>query len=141
MDNRDRVGSRTALDLGRFCGERLLLQRSTWVHTPTTNPMRLGGSSRGYFTRVTLVMTVVWGTTATMNVTCKVSGNGTDYGWIQACTSATPHNCGPKTWQWVVADGTTFALDFEANYRYLICQADDPGTGNGTVTMHAITGR
>ena len=106
--------------------------------TPATNAIRMGGVY-GYYTRLTLVMTVVWGTTTAMDVSCKVSGNGTDYGYIQRCTSAAVHDCANRVWEWVPADGTTFALDFETNYPYTICEFT--GTGTGTITAHAIRGR
>lgn len=105
--------------------------------TPETEIIRMSGPA-GHYRRVSFVMEIVWGTTATLNVKCKYSGDGTNYGWIQRCTSAATHDCGDRVWQWVAADGTTPTLDLEVNYPYLVCQFDDPGAGNGTIQVHTI---
>jgi hypothetical protein len=108
--------------------------------SPQTLPIRMGGiGTSGYYTRLTLIQTIVWGTTAQLDLKCKASSDGVSYSWIQSCEGTVPYDCKDRVWRWVAADGTTPALDIETNYAYMICQWT--GTGTGTVTASAIKGR
>lgn len=109
--------------------------------TPATTAIRMDDRDSGYYTRLSLVMTVVWGTSTEMIVKCKASADGTNYGWVQRCTSESTHNCEDRKWKWEPTDGTTFTLDLETNYSYVICQADDAADGTGTVVIDVMRGR
>lgn len=108
--------------------------------TPTTSAFQMDGDG-GYFTRLSLVMTVVWGTSVIMNVRLKYSYDGVAYGFVERCTSAATHICAPRVWQYKVADGTVPTLDYETNYPFMIAEFDDPADGTGTVSPIVIRGR
>jgi hypothetical protein len=108
--------------------------------TPATTSMELDGKE-GAFDKLTIEMTVVWGTSVIMNVQCRESTDDSSYKWIQRCSDDAIHNCSPRTWQWEPADGTALALDLSTNYPYLQCTFDDPNDGSGTIVASAIRGR
>jgi hypothetical protein len=99
------------------------------------------GSPSDYFSRITLLMTVVWGTSVLLNVTGEYSWDGTNFFAISRCTSAVTHDCTARTWQFDPTDGTTLALEYPINARYVRFTFTDPGAGNGTIVVSAVKGK
>jgi hypothetical protein len=124
------MGSMSAINTG-FATARSL------ADTPVSSVIPMDGVG-GTFDRLTVLMTVVWGDSTVMNVKLQVSSNGTDYFWVQRCTSATIHNCGDRIWRWTPEDGTAPALDIATCYPFVKIQFDDPNDGTGTIVASVI---
>ena len=105
----------------------------------TTEPIDMEVAG-GTYTRLSMPMTIVWGTTTTMEL--RLLGGDTETGTytnVTRCTSAAIHVCKPRRWQFAAADWSSLAprLDFvEAGYRYLKVQVV-AGSGSGTITATA----
>jgi hypothetical protein len=109
--------------------------------TSSTINMGGGGTTSDYFTRTTLLMTVVWGTSVLLDVTVEVSWDGTNFFTDSRCTSAPTHDCSIRKWQFDPTDGTTFDLSWEPNAPYVRFTFTDPGAGSGTIVVSVIKGK
>jgi hypothetical protein len=107
--------------------------------SPESNAIPMDDSG-GYYNRLSVLPTFVWGTTTKITLKVKYSFDGTNYFWVQRCTSAVEHDCADRQWAWETADGTTPGLDFETNYPYLKL-VFSCASGNGTVKAGAIRGK
>lgn len=107
----------------------------------TSSAINMGkGQATTYFSKVTLLMTIIWGGTVLLDITGEYSWNGTDFFTIMRCTSATTHICDPRKWQFDPTDGTTLSLGYPTNAPYLRFTFDDPGTDTGTIIVSVIKG-
>ena len=104
--------------------------------TITTSTIVLDGSST-YANQISVMMTVVWGTSTAMQVTAEVSYDGSTWYQVTRCSEAATHDCGQRVWEFEVADGTAHALDFSTGYRYIRFTFDDSADGTGTITAEA----
>lgn len=99
--------------------------------------MQLDG---GAYTRLSVPLTIVWGTTTSVEL--RLLGSDTEsgtYANVTRCTSAAVHVCKPRRWQFVAADwsGLVPRLDFvSTRYRYLKVQVV-AGSGTGTIIATA----
>jgi len=108
--------------------------------TPVSNGIHMDGNA-GFVDKVTLLLTIVWGTTALLDITAEVSWDNTNWYDVMRCTSAATHDCAPRKWQYDPTDGTTPTLEWETGAKYIRFTFDDPGTGNGTVIASAVMGQ
>jgi len=105
----------------------------------TTDPidMQLDG---GTYTRLSMPLTVVWGTTTALELRLLESDTETGtYSVVTRCTSAAAHVCAPRRWTFASSawSGLTPRLDFVgARARFLKVQIV-AGAGTGTVLATA----
>jgi len=96
------------------------------------------GKTGGFATsELALIFAVTAGTTTQVDVQCKESADGTNYGWIAHCTDANPSTCAPQVLQFDVSSDTLHSFVVKNRARYVICQFDDTSDGTGTIVVRA----
>jgi hypothetical protein len=101
------------------------------------DPAGSGGGQA--FTKLSIPLTVVWGTSATFELRLQGSNDGTTWRYVTRCTSAEVHVCKPRRWSLAAADWGALqpVLTFtETDYRWLRFELV-AGAGTGTILASA----
>ena len=132
-------GSESDREKARGAVEHIFATAQALSGGVTSSAIDMGATpAAGYYTRVVLEMTVVWGTSTTMDVTGEYSSNGTDWFAISRCTSAATHICAPRKWQFDPTDGTAVSLEYMVGAPWVRFTLEDAGAGTGTVVVSAV---
>jgi hypothetical protein len=105
--------------------------------TPVTDSINMEASRPT--NQLSLTLSVTPGTSATVNVYCEESLDGTTWSRISLCDNATPSTCKPELRTYTFADyaGATkvIASRWPIAKKYARCSTDDPLDGTGTITI------
>ena len=107
--------------------------------TPVTSAVNMEASR--VTSQLSLELAVTAGTTTVVDVWCKESVDGTNYGWLPVCDTSSPSTCKPDIKRYTLADFTADSGVYYLTAHYAItkkwakCWADDASDGTGTVTI------